>query len=137
MSNAFELRVVTPSALVVDESVDEVTAPGTSGEFGVLPNHITFLSSLEIGTLTYRKGGATHRVAIRGGFAEVVDNVMTVLADDAQAASEIDLEAARSEAQKGEAALKDKSPLDDDHEQLDSDHRWALARAVTATAASN
>ena len=70
--------------------------PGTVGEFGVLPNHITFLSSLQAGRLEYTRGSQSTRLALSGGFAEVVDNVMTVLADSAELADEIDLEAART-----------------------------------------
>lgn len=133
MATHFELRVVTPNRQLLDEQVREVTAPGTLGEFGVLPDHITFLTSLEIGPMSYRTDSATQRVAIRGGFAEVIDNVMTVLADDAVFADSVNVEAARATAQEAEAKLKTMSPVDDGYAALDEERRWALARIEVAT----
>ena len=106
MAETLRLRVVTPQRLLLDEEADEVTAPGTVGEFGVLPNHITFLSSLEPGRLTYRRGGQVRTLVVSGGFAEVVDNVMTVLADSAEFANEIDIERARAALRAAEESLK-------------------------------
>ena len=106
MAETLRLRVVTPQRLLLDEEADEVTAPGTVGEFGVLPNHITFLSSLEPGRLTYRRGGQVRTLVVSGGFAEVVDNVMTVLADSAEFANEIDVERARAALRAAEDSLK-------------------------------
>lgn len=96
MAETLRLLLVTPERTLLDEEVDEVRAPGTVGEFGVLPNHITFLSSLQAGRLEYTRSNQSTRLALSGGFAEVVDNVMTVLADSAELADEIDLEAART-----------------------------------------
>lgn len=90
MADKIRLRVVTPSRLLLDEEVDEVTAPGALGEFGVLPNHIAFLSLLEPGEMSYKQGATKHYLAISGGYAEVLDNVMTVLAPAAEFAAEID-----------------------------------------------
>jgi F-type H+-transporting ATPase subunit epsilon len=134
MRDAFELRVVTPRRLLLEEQVREVTAPGTVGEFGVLPDHITFLTSLETGTMSYRDGSGTHRLAIRGAFAEVVNNVMTVLADDAVFAEDIDVAAARSELQEADALLRSLSPLDVTYPSSDANRRWAQARLETASA---
>jgi len=134
MHDAFDLRVVTPRRLLLEEQVREVTAPGTVGEFGVLPDHITFLTSLEIGTLSYRGASGTHRVAIRGGFAEVENNVMTVLADDAMFAEDINTATAQNDLHAAEAQLKDLSPLDDAYAAADAGRRWAIARIETASA---
>ena len=90
MADKIRLRVVTPSRLLLDEEVDEVTAPGALGEFGVLPNHIAFLSLLEPGEMSYKQGATKHYLAISGGYAEVLDNVMTILAPAAEFAAEID-----------------------------------------------
>ncbi len=132
MRDAFELRVVTPRRLLLEEEVREVTAPGTIGEFGVLPDHITFLTSLEIGTLSFRTDRGVRRVAVRGGFAEVADNVMTVLADDALFAEDIDTAAARADLQEADATLHSLSPLDDAYAATDASRRWALARIDAA-----
>jgi F-type H+-transporting ATPase subunit epsilon len=128
MVTAFQLRIVTPSRLLLDEEVREVTAPGTVGEFGVLPDHITFLTSLEIGSLSFRTDRAVRRLAVRGGFAEVSNNVMTVLADDAAFAEDIDPARARTDLQSAETQLKDLSPLDDSFIAADTNRRWAQAR---------
>jgi F-type H+-transporting ATPase subunit epsilon len=133
MRDAFELRVVTPRRLLLEEEVREVTAPGTVGEFGVLPDHITFLTSLEIGALSYRDAGGTHRVAIRGGFAEVANNVMTVLADDAAFAEDIDVTAARADLQDADTKLRGLSPLDEAYAGTEANRRWAQARIETAS----
>jgi F-type H+-transporting ATPase subunit epsilon len=106
MADTLRLRIVTPERQLLDEEVDEVTAPGTVGEFGVLPNHVTFLSSLQPGRLLYKQRGQTRTLVIGGGFAEVADNVMTVLADSAEFANEINADRARVALQKAEAALK-------------------------------
>jgi F-type H+-transporting ATPase subunit epsilon len=132
MKETFQLRVVTPTRQLLDEPVSEVTAPGTVGEFGVLPEHTTFLSSLEIGTLSYRSNRAVRRLAIRGGFAEVTDDVMTVLAEAAQFADEIDAAKAQEDLRAAEARLKDRSPLDEEYPLADADRRWAEARLATA-----
>ncbi len=133
MNTHFQLRIVTPNRQLLDEQVREVTAPGTAGEFGVLPDHITFLTSLEIGPFSYRTDAGPRRLAIRGGFAEVIDNVMTVLADDAVFQEKIDVEAARAQAQAAETALKTRSPSDDDYADLDAERLWALTRFEVAT----
>ncbi len=104
-ATSFRLRIVTPERLLLDEEVEEVIAPGAAGEFGILPDHITFLTALAPGRLIYRAGGQRHVIAIFGGYAEVVDNVMTVLADGAEPARHIDLEAARRAQQDAEGAL--------------------------------
>ena len=111
MPDTLRLRLVTPERLLLDEEVDEITAPGAVGEFGVLPNHITFLSALEAGRLTYKRGGQTRHLAVSGGFTEVVDNVITVLADAAEFAEEIDVERARAALRRAEEQLKDLSPF--------------------------
>jgi F-type H+-transporting ATPase subunit epsilon len=91
MADKIRLRLVTPSQLLFDDEVDEVTAPGVLGQFGVLPNHITFLGLLEPGELSYRQGATRRYVAVSGGYAEVLDNVMTVLAPTAEFGAEVDV----------------------------------------------
>jgi F-type H+-transporting ATPase subunit epsilon len=105
MADKIRLRIVTPSRLVLDEEVDEVTAPGELGEFGVLPNHIAFLSTLVPGELTYKQDGSKSTLVVSGGYAEVLDNVMTVLAPAAEFAWEIDLARAERAKQRAEQQL--------------------------------
>jgi F-type H+-transporting ATPase subunit epsilon len=132
MAAEFQLRVVTPRCQVVDQSVTEVTAPGTLGEFGVLPDHANFLSSLEAGRLTFKDGRGAHVLAIREGFAEVSDNVMTVLAEAAEAPTEIDPATARADLAAAEAELANLAPIDPEFAAADSRRRWAQARLDAA-----
>ena len=133
MAEQLQLRVVTPSQSVVDEEVEEVTGPGTVGEFGVLPNHAGFLSSLEIGPLSYKTGGGVKWLAVRGGFAEVVDNVMTVLADAAVAVEDIDTAAAESDLAAANEKLAALDPLEPEYANADADRRWAETRIELAS----
>jgi F-type H+-transporting ATPase subunit epsilon len=105
MADKIRLKVVTPSRLVLDEEVDEVTAPGVKGEFGVLPNHISFLTLLEPGEMSYKQGTTRRFLAISGGYAEVLDNVMTVLAPAAEFGVEIDVNRARAAKENAERRL--------------------------------
>ncbi len=109
------------------------TAPGTVGEFGVLPEHANFLSSLEVGVLSYKDTrGTAKRLAVRGGFAEVSDNVMTVLADAAARPEEIDPAQAEADLRAAEAKLKTLSPIDPAFAIADADRRWAETRLQLA-----
>lgn len=126
MADRFQLRVVTPTREAVNESVFEVTAPGTVGEFGILPDHAAFLSSLEIGVIRYRGPAGERRIAIREGFAEVRDNIMTVLTEEAVA--EVDSEKARADLQAARSRLENLSVFADGYADADADRRWAEVR---------
>ncbi|NOY46488.1 MAG: F0F1 ATP synthase subunit epsilon [Deltaproteobacteria bacterium] len=102
----FRLEVVTPQRLLVSDEVDEITAPGIEGEFGVLPGHTPFLTALGVGELMYRIGGEEHFLALRHGFAEVQHEKVTVLAEEAEFPSEIDLSRAEAEKAEAEAELQ-------------------------------
>jgi F-type H+-transporting ATPase subunit epsilon len=132
MADTLQLRIVTPEQQLLDEEVDEVTAPGTVGEFGVLPNHITFLSSLQPGRLSYKRGGQSRILAVKGGFAEVVNNVMTILADGAEFANKIDVEEARADLRTAEDELKTLSPADPTFTDTQATQRWAQVRLDVA-----
>ena len=85
MSDRLRLRVYTPESELVDQEVREVTAEGALGQIGVLPDHAALVTALEPGPLSYRGvDGAVGRLQLGGGFAEVRDNLMTVLADSGE-----------------------------------------------------
>ena len=128
MADQIQLRVVTPRRQVIDVSVLEVTAPGTLGEFGVLPDHASLLSSLETGRLRYRSGNTTHQLAIRSGFAEVSENIMTVLVEAAEPADSIDAVQAKSDLAELAARLEQLSASDPEYLSTIDEHRWAQAR---------
>jgi F-type H+-transporting ATPase subunit epsilon len=134
MEKSLKLEIVTPDKLVLSESVDYVGAPGFEGEFGVLPNHIPFLSALQIGNLYYKKDGKAHYVFLSGGFADVSDNKVTILAESAERAEEIDMERARKSKERAEARLaQHKEKMDYARAQAALQRAIARLRAGTAT----
>ncbi|HTV02308.1 MAG TPA: F0F1 ATP synthase subunit epsilon [Luteitalea sp.] len=102
MANQLTLSIVTPEREIVRVQADEVELPGTEGYFGVLPGHTPMLATLTVGKLTYKTGQESHVLAIAFGFAEVLPDTVTVLAEIAERAEDIDLtraEAARKRAE--------------------------------------
>ena len=89
------LEIVTPEKIVVSQEVDSVVAPGTDGEFGVLPGHIHFLTGIVPGELRYNTGAGKESMAVTTGFAEVSNDKVSILVDAAEKTSEIDAERAR------------------------------------------
>jgi len=132
MADKITLRLVTPSRTLLDEEVDEVTAPGALGEFGVLPNHIAFLTLLEIGEMSYKQGAERQRLAVNGGYAEVLDDVMTVLANAAEYADEIDVERAQRAKESAETKLAESSQEDKERVAAETALRWAVVRLQVA-----
>jgi F-type H+-transporting ATPase subunit epsilon len=111
MAEKILLEIVTPERKVLSETVDIVMAPGELGEFGVLPGHIPFLCKLKVGELRYRVGATYRHIAIMGGYAEVLNNQVTILAAAAEAEIEIDViraRAARERAERRIAETRDK-----------------------------
>ena len=87
MADTFQLEVATPETLLVDAQVTEAELPGKDGYMGILPGHAPLLSVLGKGTLTYSEGGAKKVLNLDGGFVEVFDNHVRVLADKAEVAA--------------------------------------------------
>ena len=96
MAEKLKLELVTPYRKVLTEEVDEITATGTLGEFGVLPGHAPFLTSLKIGELSYKIGGKVEHLAVNWGYFEVENDNVVVLVETAERADEIDLERAKA-----------------------------------------
>ncbi len=132
MAEKVLLKLVTPSRLLLEQEVDEVTVPGTPGELGVLPNHIAFLTTLDIGEMSYKAGADRIRLALSGGYTEVLDNEMTVLADAAEYAGEIDVERARSAREKAEKRMEDLNPENQEFSVAQAALRRALVRIQVA-----
>lgn len=99
------LEIVTPEKRVLDADVDSVTVMTATGEAGILPNHAPLISSLKPGILTYTSKGNSDKLAISGGFVEVNGNSVSVLADTASTADEIDLAQARTDKEVAEKAF--------------------------------
>lgn len=89
------LELVTPDRAVVRESVDEIQIPGSEGYLGVLPGHTPLLTSLQVGELWFRQGGETSYAAVAFGFAEILPDRVTILAQIAERAEDIDVERAQ------------------------------------------
>lgn len=100
------LEVATPDHLLLSREVDEVIAPGSEGEFGVLPGHAHFLSMLKIGELRYRVGDQTNYMSVLWGFAEVTPTQVTILAEIAEKAEDIDVERAQAAVERAEQRLQ-------------------------------
>ena len=100
------LEIVTPERLAYSDTVDSVQLPGSEGELGVLPHHAPLVSTLGVGELRIRKGGAEESFAIVGGFLQVRPDKVVVMAETADMASEIDLERALQAKREAEAALE-------------------------------
>lgn len=105
MANKIKLEVVTPDKMLLSKDVDVVVATGTEGEFGVLYGHIPFLASLAVGELRFRDGNQTEYAAITGGFAEVTGKKVTILAEAAELAREIDVDRAGRARERAEQRL--------------------------------
>jgi F-type H+-transporting ATPase subunit epsilon len=106
MAGKILLEVVTPEKQLLSQQVDEVIAPGSEGEFGVLPGHCHFLSTLKIGELRYRVGDQTSHMAILWGYAEVTPTKVTIMAEVAEKAEDIDVERATAKVEEAERRLQ-------------------------------
>lgn len=106
------LTIVTPHGELLSEDVDEVTAPGSEGEFGVLAGHMPFFTTLKIGILTYKSDGQQKYVFINSGYAEVTHDKVIIVADSAERAEDIDVERALRAKERAEERLKKMEEID-------------------------
>lgn len=119
------LEVVTPDKTVVSEDVDMVICPGSEGEFGVLPRHISLLSALKMGALRFRKGEQDECLFISGGFVDVNADKCSVLAESAERACDIDTARAEAARERAERRLREH-----DEEVDETRAEIALKRAI-------
>jgi F-type H+-transporting ATPase subunit epsilon len=127
MAERLTLELATPTRMVIAETVDEVVVPGSEGYFGVLPGHAPLLATLGIGELTYRIGRDERHVAVAGGFAEVRNDKVIVLADTAELPQDIDRGRAERARDRAEQRLSGRSQDETDYARAGA----ALARALT------
>ncbi len=130
MKNKILLEVVTAQRMVLSEEVDEVTAPGVEGEFGVLPGHIPFITTLKIGEIMYRQGSAKRYMAVTWGYAEVLPDRVTILSESAQLADEIDIARAMAEKERAEAQLRKMAVADKDYWTVKASMDKAITEVV-------
>jgi len=110
MADVLELEIVTPDKMLVKASVDEVTIPGKAGDIGVLPGHAPLITELTIGEIAYKQGGKTEHLSVAWGFAEVLPDKVTILAQTAERAQDIDVKRATAAKNRAEEALKYPAP---------------------------
>jgi F-type H+-transporting ATPase subunit epsilon len=127
MAERLTLELATPTRMVVAETVDEVVVPGSEGYFGVLPGHAPLLATLGIGELTYRIGRDERHVVVAGGFAEVRNDKVIVLADTAELPQDIDRARAERARDRAEQRLSGRAQDETDYARAAA----ALARAQT------
>jgi F-type H+-transporting ATPase subunit epsilon len=125
LPTSIELQIVTPERMLVREQVDEVEIPGVDGYFGVLPGHTPLLAALSVGELWFRKGQEKTYLSIAYGFAEVLPDRVTILAQLAERAEEIDVERAEAARKRATERLEQKSDVD--YERA----RTALMKSMT------
>ena len=122
------LEIVTPERRLVSAEVGEVTAPGLWGEFGALPQHTPYLCQLDVGVLSYRIGSGRYFVSVIGGYAEVGPDKVTILAETAELAEDIDADRAVAARDRAQEHLAGKVP----HEAFDfARAELALKRAIS------
>ncbi len=105
MADTFQLEIVTPEKKVVDTSATEAQIPGKNGYLGILPGHAPLITELAVGEVTYRAGAEEEHLAVAWGFAEVLPDKVTILAETAERPSEINVERARNAKARAEERL--------------------------------
>lgn len=131
MANTFQLEIVTPVKLVVKDAAEEAQIPGLDGYLGILPGHAPLITELKVGSITYKASGTTHTLAVAWGFAEVLPDKVTILAETAELPNEIDVARAEKAKARAEERLKSNS-TDVDYDRAEDSLQRAETRIVVA-----
>ena len=123
MSDTFQLEIVTPEKKVVETAAEEVQIPGKNGYLGILPGHAPLITELSVGEITFRENSTLQRLAVAWGFAEVLPNKVTILAETAERPAEIDVDRARKAKERAEQRLTSGDTSVDVDRALDALHR--------------
>jgi len=132
MPDTFQLEIVTPEKKVVDTAATEAQIPGKNGYLGVLPGHVPLITELAVGEITYRDGGQEQHLAVAWGFAEVLPDKVTILAETAERPSEIDVARAREAKARAEQRLTSGDANVDVERSLDALHKAEMRLEVAA-----
>ncbi len=132
MANKILLEVVTPDKLLLSKEVDVVVATSVDGEFGVLHGHVPFLASLAVGEMRFKDGNETDYAAIAGGFAEVTGEKVTILAEAAELAREIDVDRAQRARERAQQRLEKAKAEDMEYVRAEAALQRAILRLRTA-----
>jgi F-type H+-transporting ATPase subunit epsilon len=131
MSDTFQLEIVTPEKMVVRDVAEEMQIPGKDGYLGILPGHAPLITELAVGEITYLKDNYTHHLSVAWGFAEVLPNKVTILAETAERAEEIDARRAQEAKQRAESHLATCS-TEGDFRRIEGDLKRADTRLEVA-----
>lgn len=128
---SIKLEVVTPQAVVLSQEVSYINVPASQGYLGILPNHASLVTGLEIGVITFKENNKDKKIAISGGFMEVINNKVVILADAAELGDKIDIVRAEAAKERAEKRLIERQP-DLDIERANLALRRALSRISAA-----
>jgi F-type H+-transporting ATPase subunit epsilon len=132
MPDTFQLEIVTPEKMVVRDQAEEIQIPGKGGYLGILPGHAPLITELAVGEITYVKSGYTNRLSVAWGFAEVLPDKVTILAETAERADEIDARRAQEAKQRAESNLS-KCNTEEEFDRAAGDLKRAETRLEVAT----
>jgi F-type H+-transporting ATPase subunit epsilon len=110
VADTFELEIVTPDKLVVKDAAEEMQIPGKNGYLGILPGHAPLISELAVGQISYRNGSETHYLCVAWGFAEVLPDKVTILAETAERGEDVDCARAEKAKERAEKRLTSGDP---------------------------
>ncbi len=136
MADTLHLQIVTPDKTLVRDDADQVQIPGKNGDLGILPGHAPLITELGIGEISYTHGGNTQYFAVSWGFAEVLPDKVTILADTAERAEDIDVARAQAAKARADEELKKAAP-DLDYDAVQFAQRRAEARLQVAAHAGH
>jgi F-type H+-transporting ATPase subunit epsilon len=131
MADTFQLEIVTAEKMVVHDTAEEMQLPGKNGYLGILPGHAPLITELAVGEISYRKGGNTHYLAVAWGFAEVLPDKVTILAETAERPEEINIERAQEAKQRAQEELQ-KGKTEEDFTHAEDDLKRAETRIEVA-----
>jgi F-type H+-transporting ATPase subunit epsilon len=106
MPDTFQLEIVTPEKMVVKDVAEDMQIPGKNGYLGILPGHAPLITELAVGEISYRNNSYTHHLAVAWGFAEVLPDKVTILAETAERPEDIDVKRAQEAKQRAEEDLR-------------------------------
>lgn len=132
MTDTFKLEIVTPEKKVVDTTAEEIQIPGKNGYLGILPGHAPLITELAVGEITFKESSGEQRLAVAWGFAEVLPDKVTILAETAERPAEIDVERAHKSKERAEQRLASGDPNVDVERSLDALHRAETRLDVAA-----
>ena len=134
MPDTFHLEIVTPDRLVVSDMAEEMQIPGKNGYLGIGPEHAPLITELAVGEISYVTGGVRHHLACAWGFAEVLPNKVTILAETAERAEDINVGRARQARERAQAALEAATTPEETERALNALRRAEVRIEVAAKA---